>query len=176
MLALLLSMLDSDDDRRRFMKLHDAYEQKMYRIAQSILHSPALAEDAVQQSWVLIIRFFDRIKKISWDTTEGYIVTIVKNTAINLLKKESHNVPFPEEWNAPTSQPDSADHFQGLVALIRAMPEQYRTLLELKYVLGYTNREIAKRLNMNESTVASRIARGRAQLIKKLKTEGYVYE
>ena len=47
MLTILLAMLE---DQRKFLKLHTAYEQKLYRIALKILRSHELAEDAVQQS------------------------------------------------------------------------------------------------------------------------------
>ena len=39
-----------------------------------------------------------------------------------------------------------------------------------------TNKEIARRLNINESTVASRVMRGRAMLRSQLKKEGYAYD
>ena len=39
-----------------------------------------------------------------------------------------------------------------------------------------TNREIARRLNVNESTVASRVMRGRAMLRAQLEKEGYAYD
>jgi RNA polymerase sigma-70 factor (ECF subfamily) len=107
---------------------------------------------------------------------DGYIVTIVKNVSLNILKKETHDDPFPEEWDLPAEERDEVSTFDNLVALIRAMPEQYRVLLELKFVLGFSNREIAKKLDMNESTVATRIERGRKELIKKLNAEGYAYE
>ena len=39
-----------------------------------------------------------------------------------------------------------------------------------------SNREIARRLPHNESTVASRVMRGRAMLRSLLKMEGYAYD
>ena len=39
-----------------------------------------------------------------------------------------------------------------------------------------TNKEIARRLGMNESTVAARVLRGRALLRERLEKEGYTYD
>ena len=50
MLTILLAMLEDEEDQRKFLKLHTAYEQKLYRIALKILRSHELAKDAVQQS------------------------------------------------------------------------------------------------------------------------------
>ena len=62
------------------------------------------------------------------------------------------------------------------MSLIRALPEGYRRILELKCVEEQTNKEIARRLNINESTVSSRVMRGRAMLRSQLKKEGYAYD
>ena len=43
-----LAGLEDEEDQRKFLKLHTAYEQKLYRIALKILRSHELAEDAVQ--------------------------------------------------------------------------------------------------------------------------------
>ena len=37
MLTILLAMLEDEEDQRKFLKLHTAYEQKLYRIALKIL-------------------------------------------------------------------------------------------------------------------------------------------
>mgnify|MGYP002693925455 FL=1 len=49
-------------------------------------------------------------------------------------------------------------------------------MLELKLVEEQSNQEIARRLGLNESTVATRIQRGKAMLRERLKKEGYCYE
>ena len=61
------------------------------------------------------------------------------------------------------------------MSLIRALPEGYRRVLELKCVEEESNREIARRLGLKESTVATRILRGRALLAEALEKEGYVH-
>lgn len=71
---------------------------------------------------------------------------------------------------------DGDSEYNRLVAVIRSMPENYRTVFELKYVLEYSNIEIAKVLGITEDAVAARIYRGRKKLIKLLEKEGFVYE
>ena len=46
----------------------------------------------------------------------------------------------------------------------------------MKCVEEQTNREIARRLGIKESTVAVRILRGRTMLRERLEKEGYTYE
>ena len=61
------------------------------------------------------------------------------------------------------------------MALILALPEAYRRVLELKFVEEESNQEIAKRLGLKESTVSTRIHRGRKLLLDAMEREGYCY-
>ena len=51
MLAMFLAMLESEEDQRRFTKLYEAYEKKVYAVALRILGDPVRAEDSAQQTW-----------------------------------------------------------------------------------------------------------------------------
>jgi RNA polymerase sigma-70 factor (ECF subfamily) len=172
MLPMLLAMLEDEDDQRRFLKVHAAYEQKMYRVALQVLKSATLAEDAVQQCWVQIIGHFDQVKQLPWEKVEGYVVVTAKNTALRILEKERRSSPIPENWDPPAPA-DGTGGYRDLLALIRAMPEKYRQVLELKFVLEYSNQEIASLLRMNPATVATYIFRGRNILATRLEQEGY---
>ena len=59
--------------------------------------------------------------------------------------------------------------------LVCALPENYRRILELKLVEERSNKEIARAMGLNESTVASRILRGKTMLRQQLEKEGYTY-
>ena len=128
----------------------------------------------MQQAWLQILQNFSKISLIPWDETEPYVVIVISNVCKDMRKREKKYVNQPEEWEPPA--PDGrepTDAFGRLVALIRAMPENYRRILELKFVLEYSNKEIAAALGMKESTVSTRIERGRKLLIARLREEGY---
>lgn len=175
-MLIYLALLDLDCDKALFSKLHTAYKKKLLGVARSILKSQALSEDAIQNSWMNVIRSFESVKALPWEETEGYLVTVVKNAANDLIKKEHTTEPIPENWEVPDPEAGAAIGYQALVDLIRSMPEQYREILELKFVLEWSNKDIAEHLHMNESTVSSRIERGRELLKKILREEGICYE
>lgn len=83
--------------------------------------------------------------------------------------------PFRMNGNRPRRRTAQGE-YAYLVSLVRALPEGYRRVLELKLVEEQSNQEIARRLGLNESTVATRIQRGKAMLRERLKKEGYCYE
>ena len=72
MLAMYLAMLETAEDQRRFMKLYNTYERKLYAVVLRILGDPSKAEDAVQQAWFQLIRSWERVSALPWEETEGY--------------------------------------------------------------------------------------------------------
>ena len=174
MLAVYLAMLETEEDQRRFTRLYEAYEKKVYAVSLRILGDPTRAEDAAQQTWFQLLRRWERVSALPWDETEGYAVTAAKNCALDILRTERRTAAFPEDWDPPARE-EREDEYDYLVSLIRSLPEGYRRILELKLVEEQTNREIARRLGMNESTVASRVLRGRTMLKERLEEEGYHY-
>jgi len=175
MLAICLAMLETEQDQRRFIKLYNAYEKKVYLTALRFLGNPTQAEDAAQQTWVRLLRSWDRVCALSWSQTGGYVATVAKNAALDILKTEGQAEPLPENWDPPARE-ERQEEYAYLVSLIRALPEHYRRVLELKCVQELSNREIARRLKIKESTVASRIMRGRAMLRESLEKEGYAHD
>ena len=53
---------------------------------------------------------------------------------------------------------------KAVLAALRQLSEQDRTFIYYKYYLGITNREIARRMGMNENTIASILSRARQKL------------
>ena len=174
MLTMYLAMLGSEAERERFALLYEAHEKRLYAVALKILGNPAQAEDAAQQAWLQVLRRWDRVNALEWDAAAKYLAVAAKNAALDLLKKERWTASMPEDWEPPAPEADEGDYGQ-LVALIRALPEGYRRILELKFVEEESNRSIARRLGLKESTVSTRIQRGRKLLLDAMEREGYCY-
>lgn len=68
-------------------------------------------------------------------------------------------VHFDEQYDRQT-EPTR----QAVLAALRQLPERDRTFIYCKYYLNITNREIARRMNMNENTVSAIMARARQKL------------
>ena len=174
MIAAYIAMLESDEDCSKFMQLYESYEKKLYAVALRILENKEKAEDAVQQAWLRMLQHWERVSCLDWDLAGGYAVTTVKNAAIDILRQEKRIEPLPTTWDPPARE-ERQDEYQYLVSLIQSLPDTYRRILELKYVEENSNREIARRLKMNEATVATRARRGRMMLKERLHKEG-LYE
>ena len=173
MLALYMTLLEDERDIPSFRRLYRTHHDRMMRMALRFFpKDQKAAEDAVHESFLKIIENFPKISEISWEELGPYVVTIVKNVSLNMLKKQKRLV-LTDDWAAFEGAEEPSDGFGRLVALIRAMPETYRAVLEMRFVLEMDYREIAKVLGISESAVANRVSRGRKLLMEKLKKEGY---
>ena len=62
MLDILLSMVETDDDKELVTRLFETYRQRMYNLAYGILQNNHDAEDAVSNAF---IRLMNNLHKIS---------------------------------------------------------------------------------------------------------------
>ena len=168
MLAFFLAALESEDDKRRFVAVYEQYHEKMEMIALHILGSQHDAEDAVQNAFLQMIRNIKKIYEIPCEELPFWIISIVKNEALMILRKKRNVVPL-EDWDR--FERSAGGGYTELVELFRQLPETYRAVLEMKLLIGYTDREIAQKLGLSETAVSSRASRGRALLRKLIEKE-----
>lgn len=64
MIALYLSLIDSDESKDKFEELYLKYRRQMKIIAFKILGDEGLAEDAVHNAFLKIISAFDKFNEI----------------------------------------------------------------------------------------------------------------
>lgn len=167
--------LESEEGKRKLRKIYRQNHLRMERTAFAILKDPRDTEDAVQSAWAKVIENFEKIFEIPCEKLPLWCVSIVKNEALTLLRKRRRSIPV-ENWER-FSESESARNLTGytdLVELFTHLPETYRAVLEMKLLLGYTEREIAERLGLSQTAVSTRVSRGRALLRKMLEEEGYV--
>ncbi len=171
MLTMLLAMLSDEADRKALYDLYMQYQDAMLRVARRYFpNDSASADDAVQNAWLRAIDNFSKIFEISCKKRGAYLVIIVKNEALTLLRKRGKELPLDESLTEiGTEDDDSA----SIVDVIRSMSETYRTVLEMRLVEERTTREIATALGISERAMDTRISRGRALLAEKLRKEGY---
>lgn len=170
MLALLLAELESDADRAAFASIYDRYGPRMERTALRILRDQRDAEDAVQNAFLQVIRHFEKIDSIPCEELPFWLVSIVKNEALTILRKRKRELSF-EDWDAVTEAAEDVSSYHELVDLVQRLPETYRAVLEMKLLLGYPDKEIAALLGPTETAVSTRANRGRA-LLRKIMEEG----
>lgn len=169
-MLIFLSMLETDIEQQQFLELYERYGNAMLLVARKFFEQDyGLAEDAVQNTRV--VENFSKIQAVPCKKRGAYLVIIVRNEAISIIRKRRKEIPLNEAIVG--EEFDIEDSSQPILDIIHKMPELYRAVLEMRFVEECNTREIAKKLNLTESTVNTRIHRGRILLMKKLEEEGY---
>lgn len=176
MLAYCISVLDDPDDAPLMREMYEQYHGKLLKYALSILKNPHDAEDAVQTTWERVARDFSTAKKIFQESRSvflSWLVTIVKNLAIDEQRRRKRIMEFPENWDqADRETTESQSEVHALWRTIRSMPAKNRTIMELRLINECSFAEIGKALGLSEDAARMRYSRGLDILQKTLLKEG----
>lgn len=72
MLAMLLLLIDSEEDQRKFEELYHRYKQLMFHVSRDYFHTESAVEDAVQEAFIRIIKNFSKIGEINCPQTKHF--------------------------------------------------------------------------------------------------------
>ena len=62
------------------------------------------------------------------------------------------------------SVPNRKQSYEDIIRLFAGLPETYRAVLEMKFLLDCSGKDISQKLGISENAVNVRISRGRAML------------
>ena len=147
-------------------ELYRANRTRMLQRAVSILGNQTLAEDAVHDAFIRIVRHAGRLKKMTSEEQRYLCLTIVKNVALNMLRDRRDTDPLPE-----TLQTISRDIIldMDITTAINSLEEGHRHVVLLRLRYGFSTIETARLLGIKQGTVRSRLNRAREILRDVLK-------
>lgn len=171
---LYLSALETEDDKIQFEDIYRKYKNRMYKFAISILHNNEDAEDVIHQAFLIIANNFEKIKLFSCHEMNAYIVIIIRNTSINLYNKnkrisERHTDLDQEKIPIEVDFFNNID-YEYLVQIISKLPLIYKEILLLRYVEGFTVKQISAMLGISIDNVRKRTERAKKMLKAELKS------
>ena len=171
MLLFFLSVLESEEDRQKFTAIYEKYHERMETAAIQILTEQKDAEDAVQNAFLQVIKHFAKTYEIPCEEIPFWLISIVKNEALMILRKRNRIVPL-EDWDGFVATAEETTSYKEIVDLVRRLPETYRATLEMKILLDYTDEEVSKHLGISKTEVSTRSNRGRKLLREIMEKEG----
>ena len=151
-------------DQDAFSLFYQAHSNFVYAIALSYLKNPAEAEDVTADVFVQILE-----TGISFPTdtqARAWLATAVKNRCKNILKNWIRRKRVAEEVMEQIPVKSMRPELNDVMEAIYRLSEKYRLPLLLFAVQGYSVKETAEILKLNESTVRTRISRAR-EIIRK---------
>jgi RNA polymerase sigma-70 factor, ECF subfamily len=152
-----------DNEALRF--LYVSYADNVYGYVLSIVRDEHEAEDVTQHVFAKLITSISKYEARATPFS-AWMLRVARNAAIDHVR-HNRTVPTEEVW--ASTEPDlhdSGDRLRGLADALAALPEEQRTVLVLRQLLGLSPAEVAERLGRTESSIhglhhrARRVLRG----------------
>lgn len=175
---LLIFTFAVAEDRDKFEYIFNKYKRLMLHKARGILQDYHLAEDAASEAFIRIHKNLHKIGDPDDPKSAAFIITIVKNVALTMLKqKTDHTAEEVDE-----EQRDSFDleeqtlsqlSSEQIYRIIDGLSEDMKSVFLLKYSHDLSHKDIGKILGISENNVTVRLHRARNKLAVLLKEGGY---
>ena len=147
--------------------LYHRFSPRMLGVCYRFARNREDAEDMLQEGFIKVFTQMHQFR--NQGALEGWIRRIVVHTCINILKKnkkfaESVDLIHASSIHLNENNIPSIMQAKQVVECIRLLPLGYRTVLNLYAIEGYSHKEVASLLDIEESTSRSQYTRAKAML------------
>jgi RNA polymerase sigma-70 factor (ECF subfamily) len=161
-----------EGDRDALRLLYVRYADNVYGYVRSIVRDDKEAEDLTQQVFMklitVIVKYQDHGVPFS-----GWLLRLARNVALDHLRRHR---PTPIEDVLGADSHDDNDHAQDrardLHSALASLPDEQRSVMIMRHVVGLSPPEIAERMGRSESSIHGLHHRGRRALQQELSRLG----
>jgi len=180
MFFTMLSAIEDELERLKIADIYEKYRYKALHIAMCITHNQQMAEDAVEDAFVEVIKNKDKFLSLGYDDLLPSIVIIVKHRAINIINKNKriYDISVDEMENELESREIPVEEqvisdagYKHLIDKITSLRESYRTVLQMRYINDMPDKEIANALGITYENTKMLLSRARLKLRKAIESE-----
>lgn len=158
-----LDLLDTDEEKSKFIQLYDKYHDLLMWIAMDKLKNHHLAEEVVQEVFLYVAKNFNKIGDVNSRQTKGYLSRVVEGLSINKYNKEKKVINLSADKEEYTTYSHDDDMFFDNLEIIdlkyavSKLSDESQNYLYFTYVYGYTSNEIAEMYNISPELIRKKI-------------------
>ncbi len=152
-----------------FEVLIKKYKETAYNIALKILRNSEDAMDVSQEALIKVYKYMNHFNQRASFST--WLYKIVMNTCLDFIKKNKNKtysfneiVDKKDYQHTPEEALDRKIKIEAVQKAINRLSPNFRNVIILRDIHGFSYDEIANMTNCSLGTVKSRIKRGREQL------------
>ena len=158
------------NNRTAQRQLFEIYAPKMIIVCRRYVRLDTEAEDVMQEAFVKIFR---NLKSFNFEGSfEGWVRKIMINTSLKYISKKhfQNESTTLSEVNEESVEPEILYKLneEDIMDLIRSLPDGYRHVFNMYIIEGYSHKEIASMVDIEESTSRSYLTRAKDFLKSKL--------
>jgi RNA polymerase sigma factor (sigma-70 family) len=167
------------DDYSAFEKLYNYYFPRIYNYVHYRVSNFHAADDIISQTFEKLFSRF-RYYQSEKATFSVWLFTIARNTIIDYYRSESRtqltSIETAAELASSESNPEETAIFneiqQKILKALAVLSKREQDIIALKFWSGFSNREIAKLLNISESNTGIILFRAMRRLRIILESQG----
>lgn len=143
-------------------------KNKMFRLACRLLSNRQEAEDVVQETYLKIWNMRNDLAK--YKNVDGLLMTMTRNLCLDMLKTKKNKFASlnskmrVSDTANPYKQSETANNLQLVQQILNNLPEQQKTIIQLRDVEGYEFEEIMQATGLDLNYVRVNLSRGRKKI------------
>jgi RNA polymerase sigma-70 factor (ECF subfamily) len=152
----------------KFAELFDRHYSRLFAIARRALNSKEEAEDAVQEAFLKIYKYGRKFSTQEGDFTY-WSNAILRNLIIDQIRKNQRKaLPLTEEMESllVAEEGESAESANYFSSVINKIDKTAAEVLNLRFVLGQSFKEIGRMLGISSGAARVRVLRAKKQYIR----------
>ena len=135
------------------------------------------AKDVLQDTFIKALTMIDNFAWAGEGSLQAWLTRIAVNTSLNFLRSRKRLTPLnvdtlddpPDLAEEPTATEVNSLDASTILAMVAELPDGYRTVFNLYCLDGYSHKEIAEQLGINEKSSSSQLLRAKTLLARKIK-------
>lgn len=167
-----LTLLCKKNNQQAQFELYNRYSKAMHNTALTILKDTVLAEEAIQESFIIAFRKLDQYKQAN--SFGGWLKRIVIRKCYEFYHQKNKMVLVTEDQIKDTIADETVDATlnkkQKLEKALIQLKSTEQLMLKLYYLEGYDHEEISTLLNISYANCRTRLSRAKNKLKKLLTT------
>ena len=170
----IIDAIENNLEHEFITQIYLKYYKKMRAKAFFIVHDELEAEEIVQESFIKLIEHVKELMMLDPIKVPVYVMVTVKNVSLhhwrNIKNEQAYKAPvsdeefdrlLADEKGIPEEIYIHEEELQALADTLKKLPEKDRLVLESKYILSLSDKEIAEQLNISTPSVRSYLTRAR---------------
>lgn len=158
-------------------KLYEDYYGAMMPLCMRYTNNKDDAMDVMHEGFIKVFRNISKYKPGT--SLSSWIKRIMVNTSIDYYRKMSRRrtEDLDTVYDISSNEPDALSKIsaQEIIDSLQVLTPAYRTVFNLYVIEGYPHKEIAKILNITESTSRSNLVKARNKLKNILLAKSRIY-
>jgi RNA polymerase sigma-70 factor (ECF subfamily) len=159
-----LSKNQLDDSNLTISTLFDQFEAPLYRYATGLARDPDRADDLVQETLIRAMAHLALLGQLSHYQRRAWLFRVLRNVFLDQQRARQRRQNLLAQLIHEAETVSRFEPIPALYEILEIIPEQYREVLERRYLWGMTSEEIGRELEIPAATVRSRFRLARKWL------------